>query len=156
MNTALFILMISTFLSYLIMIYIRYGILDTISSSYYKLPQNQKFLFTMFCWSFSIPAMILGDSALMFLAGACICFTGAAAAYRQEMTSTVHIIGAVGGVIFSQLSIWIDYPLSEKMWLFGVISIIGFIAMYLIKEKTWWIETYAFLNICLVLFIKIL
>jgi hypothetical protein len=148
--------MITTFFSYLLMIRIRYGILDTISSSYYQLPQNQKWLFTIFCWSFAIPAMILGDSVLMFLAGACICFTGAAAAYKQEMTSTVHIVGAVGGVLFSQLSIWLDYPLSEGIWLYSVYFLICTGVLYFLKVKTYWIEVFAFTTIMCVLLLKIL
>ena len=57
---ATFTLMFSVFISYVSFIWIKYGILPSISDSWYHLPENLKVLFTLFCWGFALPAAIIG------------------------------------------------------------------------------------------------
>ena len=151
-------MMLTVFVSYISFIWIKYGIQRSISDSYYRLPRNLQPLFTFFCWGFAIPAIIIGttltDSVLMFLAGSGIAFVGAAAAFKQKMTKTVHMIGAYGGVALSQLSIWINF----KMWYITIGFLVLAIILQLFSKKIeqiWWQETLAFLSICLVFFIAI-
>jgi len=105
--------MLTVFVSYVSFIWIKYGVQRSISDSYYRLPKNLQPLFTLFCWGFAFPAIIIGvdltDNFLMFLAGAGICFVGAAAQFKEELTKGVHMIGAYGGVLFSQLAIAINF-----------------------------------------------
>ena len=153
MNLVLFLFMLIVFISYVSFIWIKYGIQESISDSYYVLPNNLKLLFTLFCWGFAIPAIIVGvnlsDNYLMFLAGAGIGFVGAATAFKEKMTRTVHMIGAYSGVAFSQLSIAIDFKMYYVNILFIVLSLI--IIAYKIKNHIWWLEILAFSIICYVL-----
>ena len=153
MTTFLFTLMLTVFISYLTFVVITYGVQTSISESYYRLPKKINFLFTFFCWGFAIPAIILGDNALMFLAGSGIAFVGAAAAFKDKMTNNVHMIGAYGGVLLSQISIWYNY----HMWYITIIFIIlsGTLLLLKVKNKIWWVEVAAFLSICIVLYFNL-
>ena len=142
--------MLTVFLSYVSFIWIKYGVQKSISDSYYRLPQKSQILFILFCWGFSFPAMILGNCALMFLAGIFICFVGAAAAFKgDKMAKWVHMTGAYGGVLLSQIAIWIHYD----MWYITVIFIIlsGILFILKVKNKIWYTELLAFGSICIVL-----
>jgi hypothetical protein len=154
--------MLSVFVGYVSWIWARYGVLPSISDSYYHLPKNLQPIFTLFCWGFSLPAIILGSSGLMFFAGAGIAFVGAAAAFKERMTMEVHVAGAMAGVIFSQLAIWLQYGLWPLNLIFLGIGLPLYLTRFIkIKGKeicpnrTWWVEILAFLLICIVLGIKV-
>jgi len=148
----LFITMITVFVGYVGFIWAKYGVQKSISQSYYVLPDKLKPLMTLFCWGFGIPAIILGSSGLMFLAGAGICFVGAAAAFQQKMTHDIHMIGAGIGVAASQVAIVAQYGMWPITAAFVVISLLLLLFREKIKmHQIWWIEIVAFLSICIVL-----
>jgi len=157
--TALYIIMLAVFFGYVSWIWAKYGVLQSISHSYYALPENLRFLFTLWSWGYAFPAMIAASTPLMFFAGAGICFVGAAAAYRQKMTETVHIVGAVSAILFSQLSIILDF----HMWYITVgfaaialpLALTRFSKKGICPNRTWWVEILAFITIALVLGIKL-
>ena len=99
-----------------------------------------------------MPAIILGNTMLMFFAGAGIVFVGAAAQTKLKSTRIVHLIGAIGGILLSQIATIVDY----KMWYVSVIYlIIGLPILFLDKKhNVWWLEILAFITICIVLGIK--
>lgn len=139
--------MVLIFVSYVSYIWAKYGIQPSISQSYYALPENKRILFTLFCWGFAIPAIILGSNFLMFIAGAGIGFVGAAAQIRRKLDHQVHNIGAAVAVLASQASIFFDYHL----WIISVISLALFILLPFIDRKhyIWLIELVAFTAICI-------
>ena len=145
----LYFLMILVFVSYLGMVVKHFGILPSISDSYYHLKKSNNYLFTLFCWGFAIPAMLLGTqlshSPLMFLAGAGIVFVGAAAQFKEKMTKTVHELGALFGVLFAQLSIAIDFNMYYLNAIFAIAALIIYLTKS--KERIWWIEILAFSSI---------
>lgn len=149
----LFIFMLTIFVSYVGYVWNKFGVLPSISESYYRLPDNLKKMFTFFCWGFSFPAIILGtlltDNLLMFVAGSGIAFVGAAAAFKERMSDKVHTIGAVIGVVLSQLSILLDFRMYIVNLIFVALSLILIIGR--VKNKVWWIELIAFTAICVVL-----
>ena len=151
MNLALYFLMILVFISYVSFIWNKYGILPSISQSYYELPPKWKWLFPIFCWGFAFPAMVIAGSPLMLFAGGGIVFVGAAAAFQEKMTKEFHIIGALMGVILSQVAIVLDYGL----WPISLAFVLLSIPMLLLEDKfsnrIWWIELMAFLSISVVL-----
>ena len=107
-----FIIMNVAFWAYVIPMCIKYGIPTSISDSYYKLRRNLQGLFTLSMWGVAIPAIILGveQSGLAFLAGVGIAFVGASPAFKSKdgkhsMEGTIHRIGALIGLIGSQLMI---------------------------------------------------
>jgi hypothetical protein len=152
--TVLFIIMLTVFFGYVGAIWTKYGILHSISESYYQLPKNLKLLFTLFCWAFAFPAIIIGSNGLMFFAGSGICFVGAAAAFKEDLTKEVHFIGAALGVLLSQLAILFIY----KLWIIPAIFVIfSLFMLFVIKKHTiWWIEIAAFLSICITYGIRLI
>jgi hypothetical protein len=147
-------IMVVVFVAYVSFIWIKYGVQKSISDSYYRLPEKQKYLFTLFCWGFSIPAIILGNCFLMFLAGTGICFVGAAAAFKgNEMEHWVHMAGAYTGVLLSQIAIWNNFDL----WSINVAFVAGALPIMLcgIKNKIWYVEILAFTSIMVALALNI-
>jgi len=151
----LFIAMMTVFISYISFIWIKYGVQSSISQSYYALPKDWNILFTLFCWGFAFPAIILGVevTGLMFFAGAGIAFVGAAAAIKDTFVEKVHTIAATSGIIFSQLAIFFGY----HMWELNVASIvIALLVQLLVKKNTlWWVEIVAFLTMAAALFMHL-
>ena len=151
MNTSiiLYLLIITIFFSYVGFIWMKYGIQKSISASYYALPVKINILFTLFCWGFAFPTIILGSNVLMFLAGSGIVFVGAASRFKESITKPVHMIGAFSAVILSQLSIYLNYELWYLNLVFILLSIIILTYSYLKKKNYffWWIEIFAFLSV---------
>jgi len=152
--------MIIVFFSYISFIWIKYGSQRSISASYYILPKNINILFTLFCWGFALPAIIIGttltDSGLMFFAGTGIMFVGAAAAFREKLTNSVHMIGAYGGVLFSQLAIAINFKAYYVNVIFLMLVLfVQFFGDKVNMKKIWWQEIFAFLSILYIYFISI-
>jgi len=149
--------MLTVFVGYVSFIIGKYGILPSISESYYRLPKNLTFLFTLFCWGFALPATIVGldltDNFLMFFAGAGIMFVGAAAAFKEKMTKKVHFIGAAIGITAAQLSTAFDFHMYYVNVVFITIALTILLGKTVgrIKNYVWWIEMIAFVSICYVL-----
>ena len=146
--TYLFILLVFVFVTYVSSIWIKYGVLPSISDSYYKLPEKWNFLFTLFCWGFAVPAIIAGveTTILMFFAGTGICFVGAAAEINDKWVYRIHMIAAISGILFSQLAIFFGY----HMLYVNIISILLASIILLLSKINyfWWIELVAFSSIC--------
>ena len=142
-----FITMITVFISYVSFIWFKYGIQKSISASYYVLPENLRFLFTLFCWGFAFPAIILGVEVtpLMFFAGAGICFVGAAAQINEKFVYRIHMVAAISGIIFSQLAIFFGYHMP---WLNIASVVLAGLSLLSKKNYFWWIELVAFSSIC--------
>ena len=153
-----FFTMLAVFVTYVGFIWAKYGILPSISDSYYHLPKQLKPLFTLFCWGFALPAAIIGFTLaegsvwqfLMFFASGGIMFVGAAPDFKSEtgMDRLVHYISAVVGVIFSQLYILLVFP--EIFYIPLAFTIFSIIFLYFKNkvEEIWWIEILAFASIC--------
>ena len=146
--------MITVFISYVTFIWTKYGIQKSISESYYVLPKKWNWLFVAFCWLFAFPAMIIGGSYLMMFAAGGIVFVGAAAAMHTFPTRTVHMIGAIGGMILACLAMIIQY----HMWYMTVgVAVLALLALLLDKKRAmWWTELAIFTAISIVIGISLL
>lgn len=136
------------FTFYIIYIWRNYGVQPSISDSWYIM--KEKWLFTFFIWSLAIVTCFYG-TLLFFLSGAFLAFVGAATAFKDKMTDKVHYIGATGGISLSlialaELGIWLP--------LISTISISVILILFKTKNKTWWIEVQAFVNICIGIFVN--
>lgn len=142
------------FTSYLTYIAINYGILPSISDSYYRLPKNRQWLFTITLWSFSFPMIIAGESGLMFLAGASICFTGAAPAFKgSKMEHSVHVASAIIGITAAVFAMFFTLGAS----IIGIVTLGSMLALKLLKvsNATWWVEVIAYYAILLALLLHV-
>lgn len=148
-----YLIMLSVFVGYVMFITLQYGVLSSISESYYRLPNKLKFLFTGFCWGFAFPAIILGanfGSFLIPLAGGMICMVGAATAFKLKFEGLLHTIAAVGGIILSQLSIIFEF---HGMYYITILLALYCLLIVIMKveNKVFWIEIGSFLTICYLL-----
>lgn len=129
---------LSIFSVYLLFLISRFGVLPSISESYYRLGKLN-WMFTVFTWSLAV-STIFNGSALFFVSGAFMAFVGAATAFKESMTSTVHYVGAAGSIVFAMLAFWFDYGL----WWPALFASFGSLLLAYIPNRIWWIEIYCF------------
>lgn len=132
------------FVSFLGWVWHRYGVQDSISDSWYALEKKHA-LFTLFLWGIGFSMCVVGgltENGFYFFSGAFLCFTGAAAEFKQDMTKTVHYVGAVGSIVLAFAGLLIN-----GSWIPLALFVVGAVVMYRSKKvthKTWWIECLAF------------
>jgi hypothetical protein len=134
---------ITIFILYTTLIVYRYGILPSISESWYVLPLRQKFLFTLFTWGLGIP-MLFYDSGALFLSGSALTFVGVATQFKTSISFTreVHYAGALVGVLVPL----IYFGISSDNWMPLLVQVISTIIIIStrIQNKIWWTEIVAF------------
>ena len=135
------------FISYITFIVSTYGVLPSISESWYRLPLKLKGLFTLFTWGIGIPMLFYGNET-MFLSGAGLCFVGAATQFKMTAAYTrlIHYAGAGVGIILPLLYFAFGYEVYAPI-LFQIISAVLIMAIPKIDNKLWWIEIVGFLTI---------
>lgn len=135
------------FFAYLRTVYSYFGILPSISDSWYELKAKQEGSqknFTFFLWAIAIPLMVTGGltgNVFYFISGACLCFTGATGAFRERITREVHYTGACGGMLSALVGLWVD-----GLHAFPILAATAAYALYRFKAKNkiWWIEVIVF------------
>lgn len=142
------------FILYIGMIVKRYGILPSISDSWYKLPKDQKCLFTAFLWVFSFPLMIIYQTPILFAAGAFICLVGVNPKFKEKMDEFTHSFTAYTGIGLGMLSLIVDFKMYVSVLLFGTLATLIW-TMDNIENKTWWQEIAAITTILIsLMFVK--
>ena len=144
------------FTTFVALLWRKYGILNSISAGFYKLPEKQRWIFTLALWGFSIPIIVFGglnNAELLFLAGGAIVWTGAAAAYNSsDLELKIHITSAMAGVIVGLAHLVINLHL---YYLVGGATVIAFIIYKRSKNYTWWLEILYFYTIIIGLLWKL-
>lgn len=145
------------FIIYITGILVHYGVPTSVSETYYLLPKKFRLIFTVFCWSVCaiLPAWLdisqENTQFLAFLSCAGLAFVGAAAAFKQELTNTVHYISAAICAICSQLWIFI----STNLWWLSLALLVPS-AFMMIKDRQnalFWAEMWAFISLLVILLI---
>ncbi len=136
------------FISYVYFIFKKYGVLFSISSSWYELPKDKWWLFTMFTWGIGVPALLLAitlNQPLWGVVGMLMCITGISGAVKQDMTiNLVHNIGALGSILVGCLAlILIGWWYS----LVGLVLITILFRIFKLNNFVWWFEISSFLLI---------
>lgn len=131
------------FTGYILFIVIKFGVLDSISKSWYML-DKQSWMFTIFTWLVGLP-MVLYENSFLFFAGAFLVFTGTAAEYKKKMTNTIHFVGAGGSIVLSFIGIIVEGGQGGYLMLaLFVFASLGLILIKEVNNKTFWIECIAF------------
>ena len=135
------------FTTYLIWIISKYGLLPSISDSYYKLKEDKlDFVFTLFIGYVSLSTIFIASTPLMFGAGSLIAFVGAATAFKDDnLTKKVHTISAISGILFGIMSLLLEF----NDYIFPVIFLNLFLIIVISnpKNKIYWVEIVAFYSI---------
>ena len=131
------------FISFITYIVSKFGVLNSISESWYKLEENKKgmgILFTAFLWivGFLMFFQTNGTSGFFFASGTGLILVGAATQYKQKMTGTVHVLGAFAGLVFPLIAVWYE----RGFWLPVVVGLAVYLLSLIIdiKNETWWLE----------------
>ena len=136
----------TVFVVYIAAIWRTFGVLDSISASWYAL-EKKGIYFTLFIWALAIPTFIIGglkDNAWYALSGSALAFVGAATAYKEDMTDKVHGLGAILGIAFAFTGlITTGVYLPVIAWFVAAFALMIFDA----DDLTWWIEIAAFTSI---------
>ena len=145
---------IGIFTAYLILLYILFKWLPSISQSFYEFKERYKekwtWVFTVALLLFSIPIMIAGLSKtagnafqfLAFIAPAGIIFTAVAPRFKEDLEKDVHYRGALTGIVGAMLGILF-------MMHFHYIAFFGMAGIALfgwlnIKNQLYWLEVLVF------------
>lgn len=118
----------------------HYGMLPSVSDSWYELTFAGKFLFTGVMWTLGVTTLLLYPYGWWFVAsGVLLPLVGVAAAFREKHNAVdkLHVIGATGSIITVMLGLafnHIYYPL--------VITLAFSVAAERLKLKnqTLWVE----------------
>jgi hypothetical protein len=128
------------FIGYVVFLWIRFkGPLTSISESWYKLPDNLKILFTLWCWALGFATMFHG-TLWFFLAGGSLFFVGVCTRYKSldKYTGYIHSIGALSFIVFNLIGICIKMHSLGAALLFLWASFV--IYLWNIPNKIWWNE----------------
>lgn len=138
------------FNSYIAFIVTRYGVLSSISESYYRLGKKNGY-FSLFCFLLAIPMFFHSkqfnpsiatapDYTFLFFISMLMCFTGAAAAFKRKITDIVHFTGAACGIVGAVLGIALQYNMLRIIpgWL--LFCLIAMTA----KKPVFWVEVVSF------------
>lgn len=152
-NLILFLISFLTITTYLIVIYFLFGILPSISDSYYKL--KNKAIFSLVLMFTAFPLIILSSTGLMFFAGSALIFVASAPAFMSnKLVRDVHVYSAYSVVLLSILSIIIDY----QMWYLALplvmLSLATSFKIITISNRVYWLELIALEQIFLTLYIN--
>jgi len=146
------ILFVALFLGYTGTIVIKYGVQRSISYTFYVI--NNPIHFILFCWYLAIIYLLISPTLLSFIAASGIVLVGGHPFIKEKHCFIIHMISAVIGIAFSQLSIVFDY----QNYILFAISVLSFIliAIFLRKKNVfWWLEIAAFTSITINNFITI-
>jgi hypothetical protein len=160
----LYSLMNITFIGYIVYIVIKYGIQTSVSESYYKLPRNRQWLFTVFTWTYSLLALIIGlelkDTPLVFLSASGIFMVGTAPAFHSKdgkhtLEGIVHTVGASVGILFMFIYIGIDLGYWYIALIFTLLTAISYFIKVIKNNYLWWIEIYAYMSLNVVYYLNL-
>ena len=155
--TTLAIISAILFAIYLFCIAKLHGVQPSISDNYYV--SKHPWTFTLVMWTVAfmmLPPMLSATTEAFqftaFLSCAGITFVGAAAAYKQSMTNTVHTIGAVIAALFA--IIW-AYTICPPLPTIAILTA-AYILIAMRRHKVYWAEITAFAMTYLTYFISLI
>ena len=145
------------FAIYLILMAKLNGVQPSVSDNYYVSKHPWTFTLAMWLVAFTmLPPMLSATTETFqftaFLSCAGIAFVGAAAAYRQSLTNTVHIAGAVTAALFA--IVW-AYTICPPLPTIAILTA-AYILLAVRRHKIYWAEITAFAMTYLTYFVSLI
>ena len=145
------------FAIYLILMAKLHGVQPSVSDNYYVSKHPWTFTIAMWTVAFTmLPPMLSATTETFqftaFLSCAGIAFVGAAAAYKQQLTNTVHIAGAITAALFA--IIW-AYTICPPLPTIAILTAV-YILLAVRRHKIYWAEVTAFAMTYLTFFVSLL
>lgn len=156
------------FITYLLVISVKYGVPDSISDSFYLLEGTKKklgIIFTLFCWvivGFLLPTWLDNSPEnyqfLAFLACGALCFVGTAAQFKEDFVKKVHFISAgisaISAIIWMCLMGYWFIPVGVGITTLSIIWLGG--DKFVKRTYLFWLEVVGFISLYLALELHIL
>ena len=138
-----------TFVTYTTYITLKFGILKSISESYYHLEGKKKILFSLFTWGISLPMMVFCFDYTfvwpLFVSIVLMCFVGVFTMFKKKPDTYIHVACATGSIIFAFIGLLYH---GIAMLIPAILMIIlGIIILRYAKKYTWYIELLSFIII---------
>ena len=134
-----------------------HGVQPSVSDNYYVSKHPWTFTLAMWTVAFTmLPPMLSATTETFqftaFLSCAGIAFVGAAAAYKQQLTNTVHIAGAITAALFA--IIW-AYTICPPLPTIAILTA-AYILLAVRRHKIYWAEITAFAMTYLTYFVSLI
>ena len=134
-----------------------HGVQPSVSDNYYVSKHPWTFTLAMWTVAFTmLPPMLSATTETFqftaFLSCAGIAFVGAAAAYKQQLTNTVHIAGAITSALFA--IVW-AYTICPPLPTIAILTA-AYILLAVRRHKIYWAEVTAFTMTYLTYFVSLL
>ena len=145
------------FATYLFLMAKLHGVQPSVSDNYYVSKHPWTFTLAMWTVAFTmLPPMLSATTETFqftaFLSCAGIAFVGAAATYRQSLTNTVHIAGAVTAALFA--IVW-AYTICPPLPTIAILTA-AYILLAVRVHKIYWAEITAFVMTYLTYFVSLI
>lgn len=149
---------LAVFTAYVAFVWRKYGMLYSISDSYYYLDTKYNGLFAVFCMSLSFPMFAHSkmfheslatqtDYTWLFFLSMMLAFTGVASEFKRNgESSTIHMIGVFVSTISALLGLGLQY----NIWFPLGAVVIGTIVLLFqsfTDKFVWWLEIWTFICI---------
>ena len=133
------------FLGYILIMFLKNGTQKSVSAIYYTHKENYRWIFSLVF--FTVGALNFFHGNIWFALGGCaLAFVGAAAQYKEDITKTVHNIGAWGSIVFSLIGVVL---LGNYVQAVITVLAIGFVHFTVKQNRTTWVEITAFILLIL-------
>jgi hypothetical protein len=126
---------------YLLFVYKRFEILESISHSTYE--WNEPYLFTLMCWSLALLNLLQGMEGWGVLTSAGLMFAGITVDWMNT-GGWVHFIGAVTAILSAFVGVFVMYGIWIPFAIFVVVATLTYINKV---NWLWWVEIQAFMLI---------
>ena len=139
------------FLTYIWIVVSMYGILPSVSESWYR-EGSMKYMFIIFICILSGATMLLFSKSLWFLAsGGSLLIVAFAPAFRSDnkIVGILHTAGTIGGIAFACYAL-----LTHGIYFPTICCLVGSILLdrFKVENSTWWVEIADFIFIVMGVF----
>lgn len=147
---SLTIIQAGVFVSYVLFLVIKFGVLSSISESWYRLKDLGGVWYSLFTWfCFGIGFLMLFQTngtypSLFFISGTGLSAVGVATMFKLEKSiePKIHIAGAAVCIVAALFGIGLEKNIWFPLICFTIVSLAS--SVLDIKNKMWWIEIIAF------------
>lgn len=133
------------FTTYLVVIYKRFSVLESISHSSYEFVGDKRYWFMAMCWALAFLNLAQGMEGWGVATSAGLLFAGITINWEQRPSYYIHFAGAVTAILSSLIGLYILNDIIAPTILLVFFALITY--LFNVKNWLWWIEVQAFLLI---------
>ena len=142
-NLLIIIILAILFTTFIIYIVRKVGVLESISDSFYELKKQGGLFWFVLCGMAALMVLLDPYNPYLLVSAAGLIFTCGSPYFKEQFPDKyIHFAGAVVAILSAFVNLYITYELWQPFALF--IVGVGLIALFRIKNHTWWVEIWAF------------